>query len=775
MNPGTGPAPGAPIVALLLGAAWHGDDPGGMHRYLADLLGALHDRGTATRATLLGPGRGAPVGVFTAGSAGLALPLRLWRYRRAAQRAGADATLVDAHFALYALGPVVFGRLRGLPLVVHFQGPWAAESESDESRRSWRTAAQHLVEETVYRRAREVIVLSGPFKRALVEGYGIAPWRISVVPPGVDLDRFRPGSRDAARARLGLPADARVAVAVRRLVPRMGIDVLIKAWQEVAASDPDAILVVAGDGPERAGLEQLARSRDLTGSVRFLGRVSEPDLVACYQAADVSVVPSLELEGFGLVVLEALACGTVVVASDAGGLPAVLGPLDRDLIVPARDSTALAGRLQAVLDGAGPDAPHCRSYAETFSWDRAAARHQAIYQRAVRPVRDRLRVVYLVHSAQLSGGELALLRLLPALVGVDPHVVLAEDGPLVAKLIEAGISAEVLPMGEPARNLSRHRVRPGRLPVGAAYQATAYTLRLARRLRRLHPDLVHTNSLKADLYGGVAGRLARLPVVWHLRDRLAVDYLPGAAIRLVRAMARLVPAAVVANSRATLDTLGPVAVPTAVVPSPVGIDSSRGRPARREAGDALRVGMVGRLAPWKGQHVFLDAFAKAFPVGPETAVVVGSALFGEDDYAAQLVQRAEELGIGARVEWRGFRDDVAQELARLDILVHASTIPEPFGQVVVEGMAMGLAVAAADAGGPSEVLTSHADGILYPPGDSAALAGVLTQLADDAGVRRRLGAAAKIRAADFSKELVAQQIMVVYRQAQAGWPRGGGD
>ncbi|MBW3557099.1 MAG: glycosyltransferase [Actinobacteria bacterium] len=374
---------------------------------------------------------------------------------------------------------------------------------------------------------------------------------------------------------------------------------------------------------------------------------------------------------------------------------------------------------------------------------------------------DRLRVVYLDHCAQLSGAELAMLRLLPALAeAVDAHVVLAEHGPLVAKLQAAGVSVEVLPMAESARSLSRDRVQPGRLPGTTVFHTGLYIFLLARRLRQLGPDLVHTNSLKAGVYGSVAATLARVPVVWHAHERLADDYLPAAAIRAVRAMVQHLPAVVIANSHSTREGLVARGVTMAVIPPPVQIEAV---PRFRPAGSPLRIGMVGRLAPSKGQHLFLDAFAQAFPEGPEHALVVGAPLFDEGDYEDALRRQVARLGLEERVELTGFRDDVAAELATLDVLVHASLITEGFGQVVVEGMAAGVAVVAAAAGGPLELITDGRDGLLYPAGDVGALAGALRRLAGDPALRARLGEAGRRRARDFTPEAVAWQVQDVYR------------
>lgn len=376
----------------------------------------------------------------------------------------------------------------------------------------------------------------------------------------------------------------------------------------------------------------------------------------------------------------------------------------------------------------------------------------------------RLRVVYLDHCAQLSGGEIALLRLLPALVDdVEAHVILGEDGPLVARLRAAGISAEVIPMAEAARGLGRDRVRLARVPMATLLHTARHTATTAARLRRLRPDLVHTNSLKSGLYGSLAARLAGVPAVWHLREQITAETLPPAAVRLVRASVRRLPSAVIANSRSTLRQVAAPGLMAAAISSPVEVDVVTGP---RPPGGPLRFGLVGRLAPLKGQHVFLEAFAKAFPVSSgdaPLAVLVGAPLFGETAYEEQLRSQVVRLGLEDRVEMTGFREDVGAELGRLDVLVQASVTPEGFGLVVVEGMAAGLAVIAPRAGGPEEIVTDGHDGLLCPPGDVNALAAALRRLHDDEPLRRRLGQAGRKRALDFTPAVIAPQVLALYR------------
>lgn len=375
----------------------------------------------------------------------------------------------------------------------------------------------------------------------------------------------------------------------------------------------------------------------------------------------------------------------------------------------------------------------------------------------------RLRIAILGHSAKLSGAELSLVELVAAFDDVEPIVLLAENGPLVERLEQVGADVEVLPLRREARLVRRDELRGG--PFGLVYAeaaTAAYAARLARRLRGLHVDLVHANTLKALFYGGAATQLARRPLVWHAHDRISEDYLPRSAVRLVRGVARMTAKGVIANSNSTLATLGRLRRPATVIPEPVRHQAFGER--RRRNSEPFVAAMVGRIAPWKGQDVFLRAFAGAFPDGDERAVILGAPLFGEEQYERSLRTLIAQLRLGDRAELRGFTNDVPGELAEVDALVHASVIPEPFGRVIVEGMAAGLPVIAAAGGGPDEIVTEGVDGLLYPPGDVDELAERLRRVSTDDGLAERLATAAAERARAFSPELAAAQTSAFYRR-----------
>lgn len=374
-------------------------------------------------------------------------------------------------------------------------------------------------------------------------------------------------------------------------------------------------------------------------------------------------------------------------------------------------------------------------------------------------------MVYIDHVARWSGGEIALARLLDALgQRVEAHVILGEEGELQDRLTALeGVTVEVLPMRATVRDARRDEAVARVLRVTTMVQLLAYIWRLRGRLRRLRPDIVHTNSLKAALYGGLAARLAGIPVVWHIRDRIAPDYLPKGGVWLVRTLARLIPRVVVTNSMETSRTL-PVASQVVYDPLPADFAAPDGdRPD--DVPRPFRVAMVGRLSPWKGQDLFLRAFADAFPDGSEEAWIIGSAMFGESEYEQQLHKLASDRGIAHRVRWLGFRDDVSTCLRDVDVLVHCSLIPEPFGQVVVEGMAAGLAVVAAAAGGPLEIIDDGVDGLLVEPGDREALSGALRRLANSPSLRAGLGRAGRESSVRYDSAAAARSLELLYSDA----------
>lgn len=377
------------IRTLQLGMGWFAETPGGLNRVFAELLERLPERGVDVRGLVMGSGRvaeatGARIRAVCAPQASLGL--RWWHMRRHvadALRADSIAAVVT-HFALYTFP--ILDLLGERPLVVHFQGPWALEAKR-EGAGQLSTMAKLALERAVYRRASACIVLSRAFRDVLQKVYGIDAGRIHVVPPGVDLERFRPrGLRTQAREALGWPTGRPIVLAVRRLARRMGLPDLIAAAEIVRRRCPELLLLIAGAGQLRDELHAMIQSRGLTDHVRLLGRLPDEQLPLAYRAADLTVVPSVAWEGFGLVVLESLAAGTPVLVTPVGGLPETVEELSPHLVLPEGGAAAVADGLARALDGTLPlpSAEECLAFARArYGWATVAENVAAVYRQAV--------------------------------------------------------------------------------------------------------------------------------------------------------------------------------------------------------------------------------------------------------------------------------------------------------------------------------------------------------------------------------------------------------
>ncbi len=342
------------------------------------------------------------------------------------------------------------------------------------------------------------------------------------------------------------------------------------------------------------------------------------------------------------------------------------------------------------------------------------------------------RILFVDQTGQLGGGELMLLDIARHFRDRCGALLLA-DGPLRERLVDAGVSTTVLQASRGLLGVSRQGGRWRTL--AAAPEVARTTWRIARIARGF--DLLYPNSQKAAIVTMLAGALARRPVVWHLHDILSADHFGGLQRRVVVGLANRLARRVITNSnasRAALVAAGGRAdrvgvVPNGLDPTPFDAVSDAQVVALRSAlGLAGKrvIGLFGRLARWKGQHVLLEALP--FLDGAH-ALIVGDALFGETDYKQRLLQRAAELGVSDRVHWLGFRDDVAALMRAVDVLVHTSTSPEPFGRVLVEGMLARRPVVAAAMGASAEILGDD-----YPwlvrAGDPEALADAIRRLFD---------------------------------------------
>ena len=239
------------------------------------------------------------------------------------------------------------------------------------------------------RDATRVVTLSSYAKEWAQELYEVEDSRFNLCPPGVDVLRFCPSHYDTGtlRRRLGLPEERFVLFTLRNLHPRMGVDVLVRAMPDVVSSYPDTLLIIGGSGILLEPLRQTVAELNLEDHVRLMGRLDEAELPAYYQAADLFVLPTQAMEGFGMVTLEALACGTPVLGTPVGATPEILSQLGREFLFDGCDVQSLRDgilRARIELSQRSDIGVQCRRLVESqYSWEAAAARLEDVLFQAV--------------------------------------------------------------------------------------------------------------------------------------------------------------------------------------------------------------------------------------------------------------------------------------------------------------------------------------------------------------------------------------------------------
>lgn len=378
------------VSVLQIGTGWFPEAPGGLERVFHALATHLPTAGVEVRGLVTGTHEVAQEtdgAIQSFATVDAALLRRLWTVRSTFRALLAERRpdLIASHFALYTY-PILDLLPPDIPLVVHFHGPWALEGRVDSS---WNplTALKLRLERTVYQRGDRYIALSDAFGDLLCEQYGVSPSSVEVVPGGVDADRFDlEQSPLTLRHRLGWPTDRPIVLSVRRLTRRMGLENLVDALHTVRETVPDVLLMIAGKGPLSNELQVRIDGLGLSDHVRLLGFVPDDDLPAAYRAADVSIVPTVQLEGFGLITLESLASGTPVLVTPVGGLPEAVRSLSKDLVLAGSSTKDIARGLTDALTGDRPlpSAEACQTHVRTHhDWSVIAESVAALYRKVL--------------------------------------------------------------------------------------------------------------------------------------------------------------------------------------------------------------------------------------------------------------------------------------------------------------------------------------------------------------------------------------------------------
>jgi glycosyltransferase involved in cell wall biosynthesis len=381
-----------------------------------------------------------------------------------------------------------------------------------------------------------------------------------------------------------------------------------------------------------------------------------------------------------------------------------------------------------------------------------------------------MKIAYLNPRGAMGGAEVALLNIIAAIRQAQPEwdisLITPDDGSLVARAKALGVSCRMISFPKSVARLGDSAVSgPAEKPISrlrlfirlllASPAVAVAIIRLRLALRSINPDLIHTNGFKMHVLGALAKREST-PLVWHIHDYVSSRPLMARLIKLLRNR----PALILANSESVKQDIERVcrtdikvqtlynAVDTNVF-SPEGerldLDSLSGLAVNGSREPIVRIGLLATFGRWKGQDVFLRALS-LLPSGiPWRAYIIGEAVYqtdGSQFSLAELQSLAQQLGISDRVGFTGFVDQPAAAIRALDVVVHASVQPEPFGLTIIEAMACGRPVIVSNAGGARELIEvsgkahrpkneNYTSALPYEPGDAKQLAERIAQVATD--------------------------------------------
>jgi glycosyltransferase involved in cell wall biosynthesis len=387
---------------IFVSLGYHPDSVGGAYRYIADLAERLAQRGHKVSVIY-------PVTAGTSLERDMLNGVERLRYPDAEGMFFANWNTENRNVRTLWLEATAYGRQPVMTVICHaffapllhitgpsslflFTGPWSEEYKFAQQARDLgmgRKALDVVIRRTMrisegqaLRRCRAIVTISQYYQTELPRWHGEGLPPVRVIFGGVDLQRFQPpADRPAMRTKWKLADRDFLFLTVRRLDPRMGLANLIRAFAPVALNYPNACLWLAGKGPEAPQLETLIRELKLENHVRLLGFVPEAELPSLYGAADCTLMPSLDLEGFGLATVESLACGTPVLGTRSGATPELLEPLDPQLLFAPGDLAGLTKKLEHVLQQPTrlPARESCRRYAEErFVWDLPVGKFETV-------------------------------------------------------------------------------------------------------------------------------------------------------------------------------------------------------------------------------------------------------------------------------------------------------------------------------------------------------------------------------------------------------------
>ncbi|HAH21477.1 MAG: hypothetical protein A2Y00_03605 [Omnitrophica WOR_2 bacterium GWF2_43_52] len=587
----------------------------------------------------------------------------------------------------------------------------------------------------------------------------IAKEKIFVVKNGADLTSFQPASETEKRAikgRLGL-AGGKVILYAGRLAENKGAHILLQAFNKLTYSDVTLILaggITYSDSTQNEYLKSLKTlAEGKKEKIKFLGHVPHEKIPELYKAADIFAIPSQVEEALGISLIEAMATGLTVIGSKRGGIPELIEDKENGVLVnDYSNPDAWRQRLDALLENDALSVSlgkKARQKTEvSLSWKHSADSLKHLYNQALANTKTK---VLFIETGSGFGGSAKYLYELTSRINkenFEPYVIYSGYGPNIKKVIELGI---------PARRINlfledKHNILLNYLYLfyWLIFRVLPNIFRIAAIIKKTALDIVYLNNeLLSHLPSIIAAKLCGKKVICHnhgLRqltfiERKLITYVDlfvcvsNATLEAIKEDVSNKPAKVVYNGLDTQDfDLGKIALDSKI--------------------EALKktkklVGIYGRIVEWKGHSVFVEAAAGVLQDFPDTLfLVIGDDLTPRKNFLKEVKRRVKELGIENSFVFTGWQEDTKPMVLGLDIVVHPSIKPEPFGLAVIEAMALERPVVASRLGALPEIIDDTVDGILFEPNNPQDLAQKIKLLLADDSQRQKIGKAARIKVAN---------------------------
>jgi len=602
----------------------------------------------------------------------------------------------------------------------------------------WDFSKRNLwIEKTLGRITDKIICCSDAVKDFVISGEKVDPRKLVTIYNGVHCRKEEESITKVCNSNRRI---IRIII-IASLVENKGHKYLLEALSKIVLHHSAIELSVVGDGPLKARLMDYAKSLGVYDHTKFLGLMD--DVRTMLKDSDILVLPSVEREGLGIAIIEAMCQGKPVIGTNIGGIPEVIEDGVNGYLVPPRDPDALAEKLELLIkdkqkrDRMGNEGK--KRFQERFDAGVMIRKIERLYESLLRKKGLGVScVLYLHNTANISGGEQSLMNLWRNLDRrmYVPHLIIPNDGLLSeeARRVDVEIGLCDIPQLRPKNALKILRA----------------FLVLAVYCKKKSIRIIHSCTPRNNILAAVLGKIVGIPVIWHERNLIFGDEID------ISRRFYFLPDKIICNSQAIAERFRKGSgIPSKVQVILNGVDlkkfsignaipliQKKYNPDEKEV-----VGLISNLGKRKMPEYLLKACPYILEKSPRTSFLIVGGEFGEEDKGRkrELEERAKNLAMGGSITFTGFLSDVSDIIQLFDIGV-AVTEKEACSRAILEMMACGKPVVAFNTGGNPELIEDGVTGILVDFGDIEGFAKSVADLLQDDTRRKKMGAKARERA-----------------------------